>query len=141
MNLSFATPQVGALSPERLRIEEWRLSKDLKMAAGRHLSEEIQALRDEAAAIERHVPADCAYRGLSLQELARVELPPVQAGRATQGRAENDPRWQLMEMRRVAAHRDRIARLRVDAKKLGAESGTLNELINNCTRWLDARGM
>jgi hypothetical protein len=139
MLMNIAAPQVGALSPERLRVEQWRTQKDMKRAARQHLIDEIQADRDKAAAIERYVPVDSPYRGLSLGDLARVELPPV--ARATQGRAENDPRWQLMEMRRVAVHRDRIARLRVDAEKLGAEAGALNELVSNCTRWLDARGM
>lgn len=135
-NLRFETPRTAALTRERARVEELKLIKAQKIASARSMSEQCQDEREAVAAIERFVPQDSPYLGKTLAELADIT---VERQARVRGRAEDDPAYQLGECRRAAVHRERMTALREVNDRLGAEAGALNELINRCERWLDAK--
>lgn len=133
----FESPQTEPLSPGRARVEEFKLRKDQTSAAARVMSDDYQFERDAVAAIERAVPHDSPFRGKTLAELADVT---VEKERHVRGRAEDEPAFQLGECRRAAVHRERMARMKEAADRLGAEAAALNELIGRCERYLDTKG-
>lgn len=137
--MTMTTMQLAAsptpLSPERLRVQQFVMTREAKTAASAAHSDSEQFERDAAARADNQLPADCPFRRRTL-----VELADAKPGDARWRVGELDSGAQLRVARTAAAHRERAAEYRIKSAALAADAGALGLLIAACTKFLDAQG-